>query len=256
MGHSGSIGNPGFSRPAGATSYSGMIGPQRPSSFSPPGRFPLPARLEPPARNGIRPPYRGSGFSGYRPDYTNRGPYRGPYHDHHGEHRHPYYRYGYALGYPGYGYGYYPYPYVIDPGFYDWGAPNDSENQQGAGTESASQPVGYYPDALNPGYDSAPYPQQENTQPPPGATHAQVQEYHFADSTTASSQTSRPLKVIFRDNRAPLMVQNYMISSSSLTDLDQDEYQKIPLDQIDIPGTQKANRVHGIFFDIPSGTSD
>ena len=240
-----------------APGYSGFVGMERPSSFSPPGRFPLPGQLQPPARNGMSVPFGGHEFSGgrypYRPQYPNRYPHRDPYHDHdHDHHDGNHHVHGYAYAYPGF-FGY-PYPYVIDPGFYDWSTSNDYENQQGANAyEPAGQTGGDYAEASNPEYGAVPYNQQENAPPASDAASAQIQEYHFAGPSAAPSQTSEPLKVIFKDNRAPMTIQNYMVNSTSLTDLDRNHYEQIPLDQIDIAATQKANRAHGVFFEVPSG---
>jgi hypothetical protein len=223
-------------------------------------------------------PYQGREFAGGRSSYRSRyynggnghgGRYGhdGGYghdgrrgHDHDG-HRHPYGGYStYAYGYPGwYGYPYYGYPFVIDPGFYDWGTPDDSENGQGAtpyapsGQDSAyAGEPSYYPPT-----DAAPYNEQDSPQPPrppASADRAEIQEYHFAGPSTATAPVDQPLKVIFKDNRAPVMMQNYMINSSALTDLDRDHYEKIPLDEIDVAATEQANRSRGIDFQVP-GTS-
>ena len=261
MGHAGSIGHGVYSGQR-APGYSGIVGINRPSSFSPPGRFPLPGRLQPPARNGMSVPFSGHVFAEgrypNRPHYPNRYPHRDPYHDRHGGDRHHgghHHSYGYAYTYPGlYGYTY-PYPYVINPGFYDWGAPYDSEDDQSASTYApGDQAGGYSAESPYPGYDAVPYTQQQ--EPAPGATHPQVQEYHFADSSAAPSQTNEPLKVVFKDNRAPVTMQNYMINSTSLTDLDRNHYQQIPLDEIDVAATQQANRAHGILFQVPSASHE
>jgi hypothetical protein len=220
-------------------------------------------------RNGF--PYQGREFTGgspYRSGYYNGGNHGGRYghdggyghdghrghdRDRHDGHRHPYDGYTYANGYPGwYGYPYYGYPFVIDPGFYDWGSADDSENGQGANTFAPSDQDSAY--AGYPPSDAAGYNEQDVPRPSAGADRAEIQEYHFAGPSTATAPLDQPLKVIFKDNRAPVMMQNYMINSSALTDLDRDHYEKIPLDEIDIAATEKANRSHGIDFQVP-GTS-
>lgn len=259
MNHAGSMRPGGFSGHPAAPGYSSMVGIQRPSSFSPPGTFPLPARLQPPARNGVALPYGGHGFSGSRSPYSNHYPYRYPYHDHdHGHGHHDgHHRAGYV--YPGlYGYPYYSYPVVIDPGFYDWGDSDYSDDQPGANAN-------FYPNQA-PGYtNEPPYPDEGAPQyqpqrdaynpPPPAAAPVQVQEYHFADPNSAST-AGPPLTVIFKGDRTPLKMQNFMVNSAFLTDLDREHFEKIPLDEVDIAATQQTNRRHGIDFRVPIPSSD
>jgi hypothetical protein len=225
----------------------------------------MPGRLQPPPRNGIALPYRGQHFA-------DRGRGYGGGHD---RHREPYRRHdrdrrhdgGWDRGGYGYGYAYspgylYPYPLVVDPGFYDWGATDYSENQQDAeagGPHDQSGPA--YPDheypgagyegpgnAIRPEYPEEPQPRADTAQP-------QRQEYHFS-AQSAESLKTEPLKVIFKDGRTPITVQNYMVNARSLTDLDSNHFEKIPLEQIDIAATQEANRSHGIDFQVPVPSRD
>jgi hypothetical protein len=267
-GGSGHFGGMGHGRPTGsgrfagqmrAPNYSGLYGIQSPSSFSPPGRFPMPGRLEPPVRAGSPLLSHEYGYSrgaySHRPGYPGRNPHRGHYrrHDHDRRYRSGWGRYAYVPGYV--------YPYAVDPDFYDWGATDYSQDEQGAGGNvppDQGPEYGYGSEAPNPRYEDVPYSQQpENTQP--GSTSAptapQRQEYHF----TASSPTplsSKPLTVIFKGNRAPEKIQNYMVNSSSLTNLDSEHFEEIPLEQIDIAATQQANRTSGIDFQVPAPSHD
>lgn len=260
MGHGGPAGRGGFAGYTRAPSYAGLYGLQNPSSFSPPGRFPMPGGLEPPARAGSSVTYGGNGFSGgsfyQRPGYPGRNPHRGPYrgHDHDRHHRGAWGGgYGYAPGYV------YPYPYVVDPGFYDWGATDYSENeQQGSNADiPPGQGPDYGPDAPPSGYADT-YPAQQVNPEPPSPAPATRQEYHFAATSPSNPApvASKPLTVIFKGSRAPEKIQNYMVNSSSLTNLDSDHFEKIPLDQIDVAATQQANRSTGIDFQVPVATRD
>ncbi|MBS1803177.1 MAG: hypothetical protein JST28_07395 [Acidobacteria bacterium] len=254
MGHQGSYGR--------APNYSGLTGLQQPSSFSAPGLFPTQGRLQPPPRAGVTLPYRGDGFSGGRYGHgpgggsrDHRGPYRGRDHRRHYRGRGSY---GYSPGFI------YPYPYVADPGFYDWGATDYSENEQqgyAGGPPDQEPESGYGPEQPGPDYGDAPYPQQQEyaAQPPVTPTPgAQRQEYHFATASPSapSPLASKPLTVIFKGGRAPEKVQNYMVTSSALTNLDSEHFEKIPLDQIDVGATQQANRSSGIDFQVPVATRD
>lgn len=63
-----------------------------------------------------------------------------------------------------------------------------------------------------------------------------------------------PLTLIFKGGRAPAKMQNYMVDAKGVTDLDQRQYEKIPLDQIDIAATEQVNRSHGVDFRVPGGS--
>jgi hypothetical protein len=68
--------------------------------------------------------------------------------------------------------------------------------------------------------------------------------------------STKPLTVMFKIGRAPMTMQNYMVNSTDLTDLDGEHFEKIPLDQVDIAATQRANRSSGIDFQIPVPSHD
>jgi hypothetical protein len=248
----------GYSRGTGAPSYSGLVGIQQPSSFSAPGRFPMPSRLQPPPRAGAI-VNRGNGFSGgYAPgpDHGGRNPHRGPYRGHtRDRHRGGWGSYGYA---PAYGYAY---PYVVDPGFYEWGATDYSGDEQGSyASAPPDQGPGYGAEPPYPANGDAPYSQQqEGVQPEPnGIAPPQRQEYHFGTAAPSASTpfASKPLTVIFKGGRAPEKMQNYMVTSTALTNLDGEHFEKIPLDRIDVAATQEANRSSGIDFQVPVASHD
>jgi len=157
--HTGLGGGSGYSGPrysVHAPSYSGLAGLQQPSSFSAPGRFPMQAPFSPrrelayrfltedaifqaeailigldtPAGIPTADPTAGTIMIGVT---RNRGSY------------------GYLPGYV------YSYPYVVDPGFYDWGATDYSENEQGANAPpDQGSDDGYGPEPPPyPGYGNA-----------------------------------------------------------------------------------------------------
>jgi len=256
--HGGPAGRPGFA--PRAPSYSGLVGLQQPSSFSAPGRFPMPGQVQVSPRTGAPLPFRGNGFSGgygHGPDDRGRGGHRDRYRGHDRDRRNRGWgSYGYAPGYV------YPYPYVVDPGFYDWGATDYSENQQGpeayAPPEQGSE-YGNGPEAPYPSNGDAAYPpQQQNVEPAGAPVGPQRQEYHFASSAASASSpiTSKPLTVIFKGDRAPEKMHNFMVTATALTNLDGEHFEKIPLDQIDVAATQQANRSSGIDFEVPVASHD
>lgn len=258
-------GGAGYAGRTGAPSYSSLTGLQAPSAFSQPGRFPMPGQLQPPPRAGAplaqnwNGAYRGYGNGS---DFRGRDPRREPYrgrHDHdHDRRNRGWGAYGYTPGYV------YAYPYVVDPGFYDWGATDYSENQQAPYADaSPDQNPGYENGPEQPPYPAYPYDpnqqQPQGVQPPPSPSVApQRQEYHFASASSAASApiSSKPLTVVFKGNRAPEKMQNYMVTATTLTDLDSENFEKIPLAEIDVAATQQANRRSGIDFQIPAPSQD
>jgi hypothetical protein len=62
--------------------------------------------------------------------------------------------------------------------------------------------------------------------------------------------------VIFKNGRAPVKMQNYMMTAKVLTDLDSRRYEQIPIDQIDVLSTQWANSAVGVRFEIPGASRD
>lgn len=150
----------------------------------------------------------------------------------------------YGYGYPGWP-GYYSYPYVIDPGFYDWGDSGDSVYDQGGGN-SGYAPYTDYGDAYleapqNPNYAPQPYAQSPAPVYPGAASLAPAEE---------------PLTLIFNNGRAPQKMQNYMMNAKALTDLDPQHYERIPVDQIDVAATEQANRARGVDFQVPGARQE
>jgi hypothetical protein len=155
---------------------------------------------------------------------------------------------------------------VIDPGFYDWGDSGDAAYGQGGGDPGYG--AGYGP-GYGPGYaDTVPY--RDYGDAPGGGSEggaAEPQEPAYLQapplqapmarpSYAGSPATSRPaaepaLTVIFKNGRTPESMQNYMVNAKALTDLDQQHYEQIPLDQIDIAATEQTNRARGLDFQVP-----
>ncbi|MGD0155960.1 MAG: hypothetical protein ABSB50_07670 [Terracidiphilus sp.] len=155
----------------------------------------------------------------------------------------------YTYSYPAWlGYGY---PYVIDPGFYDWGDSEESAYDQGSAAPAYPAP---YPGQ---GYGAPEeIPEQgysEEISPRSGPSQQTAAAGSTAPYTPASEQ---PLTVIFKDGRAPAKMQNYMMTAKVLTDLDSHHYEQFPLDQIDVAATQQVNRANGVDFQIPRNSRD
>jgi hypothetical protein len=141
----------------------------------------------------------------------------------------------YVNSYPAWlGYGY---PYVIDPGFYDWG---NSDN-------SVYDESGAVPNYLAPNPDYG-YGVQGDIPPASAQDWQRSVEVPNPSSPPAPAQT---LMVIFKGDRAPIRIHNYMITAEVLTDLDSEHNEKISMDEIDVAATQWINGAAGVGFEIP-----
>lgn len=142
----------------------------------------------------------------------------------------------------------YGYPYVIDPGFYDWGDFDDSD-------DSAAEQDNDEQGSAVPNYPY-PYPDEDYGAPgafPPQGYAGGMPPYEPSAPAAAvpAPVPGEPLTVIFKDGRAPAKIQNYMMTAKVLTDLDPHRYQQVPLDQINVPATRQANFANGIDFQVP-----
>jgi hypothetical protein len=139
------------------------------------------------------------------------------------------------------------YPYLIDPGFYDWGDSDDS-------ADDTNQPGSYGPDSYL--SDQAPdnYMSDQNGLSPPYLGPYPNSGYAAPAAPAGAEEpavSGLPLTVIFKSGRAPIKVRNYLMTAKVLTDLDSAHYEQIPLDQIDLAATQNFNKVAGVDFQVP-----
>jgi len=179
-------------------------------------------------------------------------------------HRRPYYN-----GFDGFNYGYaYPvwpsYGFEIAPGSLgpDWLDYDDNSDASAPAYDGSNAP-GPYPNygERGPAYDG-PAPQQyaEPQQNPQSAQEQYQPQSSPAASPrrpyTGGSDTSRPqqaITIVFKNGSAPQTVHNYMLTANTLTVLDQG-YRQIPINQIDVPATNAANRDEGVNFQVPGAT--
>ena len=146
--------------------------------------------------------------------------------------------------------GYRPYYYsrgaYLVPGFlnygYGFGYPDDSyygDQQQAAPAADAYAQAPEPPDS---GYDQA-YGQAPPRPP-----------YEPQAAAPAAEVPDQPeITLLFKDGRAPQQVQNYAVTRTTLYVLDGAKRRDIPLDEIDLPQTEKTNRDAGLDFEIPAG---
>lgn len=171
-------------------------------------------------------------------------------------------------------YPYWPgFPYLLDPNFYnlglyDWGdsdnsAPGsyESDSSQPGSDESGNyepgsyEPGSYEPGSYEPDQDGPPppYPPPYPNQGPPYSNDAPLaQAGAAAPAVPAPALSAQPLTVIFKGGRAPIEVENYLMTAKVLTDLDSEHYEQIPLDQIDLAATKRFNTFAGVDFQIPA----
>ena len=266
-GHSGFAGHAGF---AGHSGFPGARGISRSAPFSGHSAFGRPVFGRPgaPGLAAPRVPFRGTGFAPRRPQY--RSQYRSPYGDRSGRrgrdrdrdrHRdHDRGRGRWLAGWYGNRYPFwlgYPYPYTIDPGLYDWGDSGDAGYAPDAGYSPNAAPAQNYADATPyPGDNTGPEPMQGSNEPQARATDARMPRPAYAGISTAAQETEPPITVIFKNGRAPLTIQNYLMNSRTLTDLDRQHYEQIALDQVDIAATQQTNRSRGFEFQVPAASAE
>ena len=240
----------------GHPSFSGHIGPSAPGgNWRPAAPFGHSnfvgrgsERLSRPQTTGFRPPYRRFGFApnwpADRSSFAARS--HGWDHDHHRQRgRGTYFAGRLGYGFPGWlGY---PYPYLLDPGFFDWGDSQDSAYDQGGSVPPYANQPPYTSQGSAPEMSDQSYPAYTPSQPPPAPQSAENRS-----GLSLVPALERPLTVIFNDGHAPQKMENYMLTARILTDLDAEHYQEIPLDQIDVAATEQANRSNGVDFQVPS----
>jgi hypothetical protein len=197
-----------------------------------PNRYPGNTRgyaMSRPASPYARPPYS-SAYSANR--YGNR--------DHRPEYRSPYRR-GYLSPFlPGYGAGYAPW---LGLGYWDY--PDSSDYGYDGYDDSQAPP--YYA-----GYD----PQADQPQPPDSTDQPRpyYQQQPPAASLSPAPPTQSAVILVFKDGRPSEQVHNYLLSRDSISVWDQHP-REIPISQLDLEATEKANRDAGVDFKLP-GAAD
>jgi hypothetical protein len=270
----------GFSGSSGVRSYSG---PRSSAGFS---HLPPTYGFNHPATRGftprtsplVRQPFAsrfGRAFS--RGGFGRNGFGRGGFENGFGRERHggiglQFRTYPYWWGY-GYGYPYWAWSY-FDPWWYWWDSDDNNNNydnsdydndlataqqmnedslreQQMLQQEQRDGDQDAYQGAYDQGYEDAQaqgqdrYNQQyANVRPPLDPERMQAHEQ------TASS-IIRPTVLVFRDQHKQ-EVENYAIVGDTLWDFAPQQTMKIPLSELDIPATVKANQEHGVTFSVPS----
>jgi hypothetical protein len=172
-------------------------------------------------------PYR-SGFDSrsqhYRPDRYRR-PYRGGY-------RYPYVN-TVSNAWPGWSY-----PYYL-------GYPDDYDDDQAQYDQAQYDQAQQAPPDQEDAYAGAPYAGEPEPWP------AYPPEEPSAPQTAPAPQES--VTLIFRDGRPQEQIHNYMMTGNTLYVLDQ-KRREIPLKDLDLAATTRANQDAGVDFNPPAGT--
>lgn len=177
---------------------------------------------------------RSQGFSGgwHGPHFGtgfNR-PFRSPYYPHH-------YRFYSYYPYGGYGYAY---PYYGYPGYYDdydSGSYYDSAGADYGGDAEYAQEEQARIDQLE---DEVNRLRQEREARRPVAT----------SQAASTSDLHSVTQLVFRDKHSQ-EVQNYAIVGQTFWIFDQQRTTRVPLSDLDIPATVKANDARGVDFELP-----
>jgi len=131
-----------------------------------------------------------------------------------------------------------PYVYATAPWFgIPWLGP-DWLDYADTGDDSTA---GYAPQ----GYDLYPAPPDESAALPPyPAPSAPV-------NPAPVSEKSTPVTLVYKDGRPSEQIQNYLLTPTTLTVWD-GRQRDIPVDELDLVATEKANRDAGIDFRLPN----
>ena len=159
-----------------------------------------------------------------------RAPYRRNY-----EHRRPYVSpYGSTVFYGVSGYGV-PGPYILDyPDGYDY--------------DAAATPLdnGYQAPDMLPPYPEQP-PQAQGMYPQAAGVYPQAAG---ASQLTQGLTNEDGVTLVFKDGRAPVQIHDYVLTRNTVYVWDRHQ-RVIPIDQIDMVATAKANSDAGIDFELP-----
>lgn len=149
--------------------------------------------------------------------------------------------------YSGRGPGFYSYPVIVVPGYLPYADADDYVDQP-------------YDDLSTDGSEAAPPAVIDNGDAEPPPPYEPELPYEPAPPQAAPSAAAQPAPVpadtvtlIFKDGRPPEQVQNYLATRSTLTVIDGEHHHDIPLADLDIPATVKANSDTGVGFQLPPG---
>jgi hypothetical protein len=111
------------------------------------------------------------------------------------------------------------------------------------------QPMIYGDDGGDNGVEQPGYPPP----PPPDYVPPAYEPPPPPDSSPKLPANQIATTIVFKDGRSSEQIHNYALTGTTLYVLDQ-QHSDIPVDQIDLAATEKANRAAGIEFQVPQST--
>ncbi len=257
--HSG--GFPGHSAPASRSPFGGShpypgasarSGAQA-SRFGAPGvRYPASryAQARPGYPTSARPAFytrAGSGENGYASDRFRRGGYRGPY------------AYGLPYGYPFSLFDPFLSSYLNSDSFWDGTESFGFPDSPGTSAPAYGDPSGAGNAVTTDFYDgygpAAAAPAQAQSQQAPSPywqpSYAPMALPNAVPRLQQAEPQEAAVTLIFNNGRAPEQIRNYALSRTTLYVTD-GRPREIPLDQIDLPTTERINHDAGIRFQLPN----
>jgi hypothetical protein len=145
--------------------------------------------------------------------------------------------------YGGYGYGFYPWGYALDP---YWWWDGDSSNN---GDQDQQDQIGLAEEMNQQNLAEQQMRQQADQDAyAQSAPPRRQQTAHEEDERTVAAPAT---VLVFRDQHKQ-EVQNYAIVGQTLWVFAPERTQKIPLTELDLPATSKANDDRGVDFHVPA----
>ncbi len=196
--------------------------------------------------HGAGRPGFGGFHSGFRPGFGSHGrPFFGAgFH-----HRHFYPGWGW---YGGWGWGAYGYPYAWGWG-YPWGYGDLGWYDTGGYLDQYYAPQNYANDYQNSDQQNEMQAQQDQIDRLNDEV-ANLREQREAQSRASRvpqpTTKSESTQLVFRDKHTE-EIQNYAVVGQTLWVLSQQRARKIPVEELDLPATEKANEARGVEFSIP-----
>jgi hypothetical protein len=140
-----------------------------------------------------------------------------------------------------------------DPYLFDYADDNGYDDAAAYPYDQSAESGGYNGQQPDQGsYEQGPY-EQGPYQGPPIPYQPQPQPHTAAPSSAPASETGEAVTLVFKDGRPSEQIHNYILSRTTLSVLDQ-HHQEIPVGDLDLAATQKANRDAGVDFSLPGAS--
>lgn len=170
-----------------------------------------------------------------------------------------------APGYPGLAIGG-VWPFVDSVDSYDALDPDDPNNDttQAPAAPDSGYPATPYPTPYPAAYPT-PYPVPYPAASVPASQYPAEPQYGiYAPAPQPAPPAASPVQnapgsadavtLIFKDGRPPEQIRNYLATRTTLTVIDGSRHRDIPVAELDVPATIKANRDTGVGFQLPTAT--